>query len=301
MRRVRQAYLWVAFFASGVLLQACASTGVNDKAMVLATDAAGMQAVDAPDGALRVMTLNVAHGRGTGFHQLLQGTGTTVGNLDRIASLLARENIDVVALQEADGPSFWSGNFCHVNYLAEKGAFAWQFHGEHVGTAGLSYGTALVSRYRPGNAESVVFDPALSLTRKGFVVSTIDWPGRPGMQVDLVSVHLAFESERARRAQARELVDVMRRRGRPMVMMGDFNTALQREDSALQYIALELGLETWLPGAEAMQTFPSNGARLDWILLSGELQFNAFRVLDDEVSDHSAVVAEIIPSHTAGL
>jgi endonuclease/exonuclease/phosphatase family metal-dependent hydrolase len=42
-----------------------------------------------------------------------------------------------------------------------------------------------------------------------------------------------------------------------------------------------------------MVTFPKTGRRLDWILVSPQLEFADHRILDDPISDHYAVVAEI--------
>ena len=46
--------------------------------------------------AVRFMTLNVAHGRSDGFHQLFQPDGRLIDNLDAIAELMRSERIDVV-------------------------------------------------------------------------------------------------------------------------------------------------------------------------------------------------------------
>ena len=277
-----------------LLLQACATTELRSVPEVRSIGVYSTAVADEQDNSLTVMTLNMAHGRGQGFHQLLQDTGTTVNNLDRIATMLSREAVDIVALQEADGPSFWSGNFSHVEYLAQAGEFAWSLRGEHVGGAGLSYGTALVSKLEPREPQTVTFDPSLSLTRKGFVVSTIDWPGIPGMQVDVVSVHLDFSSEDIRRKQSEELVSVLRQRDRPVIVMGDFNTNWTSEGSAVQHIASELGLDAYRPEAEGLQTFPLLDERLDWILVSEGLRINTCRTIDDVMSDHKGVVASIV-------
>ena len=69
----------------------------------------------------RVMSLNLGHGRGEGVHQLLTSDVGIHDNLERVAGLLKREAPHVVALQEADGPSIWSGGFDHVATLAEAG------------------------------------------------------------------------------------------------------------------------------------------------------------------------------------
>ena len=57
-------------------------------------------------------------------------------------------------------------------------------------------------------------------------------------------------------------------------------------------LAKALSLKVWKP-EENVVTYPSRGTRLDWILISKELQFRSHGVLPDELSDHRAVVAEI--------
>ncbi|MDB4304092.1 endonuclease/exonuclease/phosphatase family protein [Desulfosarcina sp.] len=289
--------LRISIVLSVVFLQACASAelltvpdvqlfGVADKEQVLPVAMA--------DPGLTVMTLNMAHGRGDSFHQLLQTTDTTLGNLDAIAVMLNREQPDVIALQEADGPSFWSGNFNHVAYLAERSPYSWAVNGQQVAGIGLAYGTALLSSLELQQPQAITFDPSLAMIRKGFVVSTIDWPGQPDMQVDIVSVHLDFSSESTRRQQARELIAVMRDRGRPMIVMGDLNTDWHHEDSTVRLITAELDLNAHSPDAQGLETFPFSGKRLDWILLSKSLEFSSYHVVSEVLSDHRGVVAKVV-------
>jgi len=281
---------------SVVLLQACTTAELRTVPAVQSFGISAERQVQPASTAasgLKVMTLNMAHGRGDSFHQLLQTTDTTLGNLDAIAVMLNREQPDVIALQEADGPSFWSGNFNHLAYLAERSPYSWAVNGRQVEGAGLAYGTALLSSFELQQPQAITFDPSLAMIRKGFVVSTIDWPGQPELKVDIVSVHLDFSSEFTRRQQARELIAVMRDRGRPMIVMGDLNTDWQHEDSTVRLLAAELGLDAHSPDVQGLETFPLSGKRLDWILLSGELEFNSYRVVSDVLSDHRGVVAEV--------
>ena len=67
---------------------------------------------------LKVVTLNLAHGRKDGLNQLLKSAGAIYSNFEEIAVFLENAGADVVALQEADAPSFWSGSFHHVQLLA---------------------------------------------------------------------------------------------------------------------------------------------------------------------------------------
>jgi endonuclease/exonuclease/phosphatase family metal-dependent hydrolase len=283
-----------ALLPACLVLAGCATARLDDVPPVRAYPATGAAApaADRHDDTFRLMTLNVAHGRGESFHQLLQTPATTRANLDGIATLLGSSGADVIALQEVDGPSFWSGNFSHVDYLAHKSAFAYAVHGAHVNGLGLSYGTALLARHDLRNPRTITFDPALSPVPKGFVVSTVSWPGQPGIEVDVASVHLDFASAATRRQQARELIDTLKARQRPLVVMGDFNNGWQ-ENSVVREICRELALTAYAPEATGLATFPALGQRLDWILVSAGITFRSYRVLADSVSDHRGVIAEL--------
>lgn len=299
----RMQLLRIGVICAVIFLQACATVERRAVPEIQYFGIAGpvlLQPVRDAGADLKVMTFNMAHGRGDSFHQLLQSTETTIANLDAIALMLTREQPDVVALQEADGASFWSGNFNHLAYLAERSAHSWAVNGQQVQATGLSYGTALLSSLELQQPQAVTFDPSLSMIRKGFVVSTIDWPGQPGMRVDVVSVHLDFSSEFTRRQQARELIaELQGRGGRPLIVMGDLNTDWHPEDSSVRLIANELSLSAYSPAGPGLETFPWSGKRFDWILLSGELSFSSYRVMSDVLSDHQGVVAEIVlnPQH----
>ena len=238
------------------------------------------------------MTLNIAHGRGESFHQLLQRPATTLANLDSIATLLQASGAHVVALQEADGPSFWSGNFSHIDYLAHTAAFSRSVHATHANGLGVAYGTALMAHLDLRDPRAITFDPALSPVPKGFVVSTASWPGNPAVEVDIVSLHLDFASQSIRKQQAQELIDILQDRQRPLIVTGDFNNGWQ-ENSTLRHICQALALRAYRPEAPGLDTFPALGKRLDWILVSPEIAFRSYAVLPDTVSDHRGVIAEL--------
>ena len=281
----------------GPLLQSCATNNLQSTPAVQSyqTPQAEVFASDGnSDAALTVMTLNIAHGRGDSFHQLLQRSATTLANLGAIATLFKTADADVIALQEADGPSFWSGNFNHVDYLANQASFENSVHAPHVDGIGLSYGTALLANLELQNAQAITFDPLLSPIPKGFVVSTIRWPGRPCVEFDIVSIHLDFASKSVRRQQVAELIETLQGRKRPLIIMGDLNSEWRLQDSAVQYLSRELDLSAYNPERTDLNTFPAFDERLDWILVSAELEFRSYRVLADEVSDHRGVIAELV-------
>jgi hypothetical protein len=64
-----------------------------------------------PDSVLRVAALNLAHGRKDNFNQLFVGKKSHKQYLNDIVDVLKQYRPHVVALQEADAASRWSGCF----------------------------------------------------------------------------------------------------------------------------------------------------------------------------------------------
>jgi len=290
--KIKLTVLW-AVMTGMLILNACATTELRSVPLVSSVDPAHAVSAVAGTSNLKVMTLNIAHSRSDGFHQLLQNSDTATKNLDAIMAVLLAQDPDVVALQEADGPSFWNGGFDHVGYLAKFDSLSNYVRGEHVRGPNLSYGTALISDLALREPLSVVFSPGLSPLTKGFLVSTIAWPGMPFIEVDVVSVHLDPFSPAVRSKQAMEMIRALRQRHRPVILMGDFNTDWQGEQSALRLITAELGLKSYQPDNPELQTFPPLGKRFDWILISEQFEFVSYAVLPDVVSDHQGVVARL--------
>ena len=255
----------------------------------------GANEADAPP-ALRLLTLNVAHARRHARHQALLAEPALRQNLAAIAAVLRREGADVVALQEADGPSAWSGGFDHVATLAELSGYPHAFRGEHnpfsLGKLDLSSGTALLSRLPLAAPRSRAFGESWRDT-KGFVAATVASDALGGRELDVVSIHLDFLAERIRRRQVEHLVEQFRHHERPLVVSGDFNCEWSERRRSLDTLRRELRLRPLESSAHA--TFPSWRplVRLDWILVSDELDFCGYRTLPDRLSDHLGVVAEI--------
>lgn len=242
------------------------------------------------------MTLNLAHGRNLSLHQSLVRRAALDANLAGIAAALRREAPDVVALQEADGPSAWSGNVDHVEAVRDLAGFGHAFRGEHgsfrVGGFRASYGTALLSREPLRETESVPFDQSWR-DDKGFVRAVVDAPGFPDLEV--VSVHLDFLRPKIRRRQAARLIAELGQRRGPRVLMGDFNCGWSgTERCVLSSIANGLGLVAWRPH-ERLASFPSfrPTTRIDWILASPGIRFRSYATSSARVSDHLGVVADI--------
>jgi endonuclease/exonuclease/phosphatase family metal-dependent hydrolase len=253
---------------------------------------------------LRLVTLNLAHGRNRG-HQALQARARLERNLGSVADMLAAAGADVVALQEADGPSAWSGNFDHVETLSRLSGIGHFFGGHHSHTAWerfrlpLRYGTALLSRFPLHSAESHRFSDSWRDT-KGFVVGTVRIPHWDDLELDMVSLHLDFLVPRVRRRQVSRLIDTLHRRGHPVVLLGDLNCTWHQQPEIIDLLTRELRLHAHQPDAHT-PTYPAYRPlrRLDWILISHELEFgDTHQSLPHRVSDHLPVVADLARRET---
>jgi endonuclease/exonuclease/phosphatase family metal-dependent hydrolase len=243
--------------------------------------------------ALSVMTLNLAHGRGSGRNQLLQSTQSITANLVQVVDLLKRIDADVVALQEADGVSFWSGNFNHVGYLAENAGYPEHRLAVNVQGRHFAYGTGFLSRYQILQTVKHTFSPSPPTLTKGFLLSSIRGPLGQDVVIDVVSVHLDFSRAGVRERQIDEMIQIMGKRSRPTIVLGDFNSEWPGKASAVRDLAKEYQMRPWQPDRDDLGTYSEGRKRLDWILISDELDFLDYQVLPDVVSDHQAVFARI--------
>jgi len=278
--------------ATLAILVACTTPAHLPAAKVETFSIVGLQPA-LSSNSIKVVSLNAAHSRSMGLHQILQSGDKARANLDAMATMLSRENADIVALQEVDGPSIWSGRFDHVEYLARKVGYSTTVRGTHMKTPGLDYGTALLSRFPMSNAESHGFGNALSIIRKGFVISELRWASRLDTTIDVISLHLDPIRSGVRKHQVRELMAVIKERGRPVIVMGDFNDDLQDADSAARLLADSLGLTTHGSLCEDCHTHRRMKNLVDWIIVSPELSIESFEILQDDVSDHYAVSATL--------
>ena len=84
MRRLRNSLRLLTLFLllPGIGLQGCATANLNAAPAVRAYSADDERVhgvKETREGRLRIMTFNIAHGRGESFHQLLQNSTTTIG------------------------------------------------------------------------------------------------------------------------------------------------------------------------------------------------------------------------------
>ncbi len=126
---------------------------------------------------LRLVTFNIAHGRGLTPIQGLTSLRKLRLNLRRIADLLGKLGADIVALQEIDECSVWSGSFDHLDYLrahAQIPHAAFGINNRRAGLVNLCYGNAILSRFPIAETETIVFGKQ-KLGEKGFCSRKSTW------------------------------------------------------------------------------------------------------------------------------
>jgi endonuclease/exonuclease/phosphatase family metal-dependent hydrolase len=244
---------------------------------------------------LKAITLNLAHGRKDSMNQWLVGEEKIRSNLDDIADFLRRSEADLVALQEADKASRWSGGFDHVAYLAEQAGYQYYAHAEHAQLWMGTYGTAVLSRWPITEAMGLTYPDSPPTASKGFTLVQIEWHnpalGPEPVTLDVISVHLDFSRKSVRLQQIDELMEVIDAREGPIVLMGDFNSEWLAEEYLVESTRETSRLHVYKPASEDLATYKA--LRLDWIMLSRRLDFTHYRVEPEPLSDHLAVVAEI--------
>ena len=246
---------------------------------------------------LKVMTLNLAHGRKDSMNQLLLSKDSIRSNLVDIAVVLQQQQADVVALQEADAPSRWSGNFNHVTLLAQQAGSPAYIQTSHASSWLFNYGTALLSRLPFTATLQHTFQPSPPTMNKGYTLGQIAWQPKAddskAILLDLVSVHLDFSRKSIREQQAAELKETLIDRDHPMIILGDFNSDWFADEKVIRALTDNTGFHVYRPEAQDLGTYNSSNKLLDWILISEELEIRSLTILPEIVSDHSAVVAEI--------
>ena len=250
---------------------------------------------------LRLVTFNIAHGRGLNPVQGTTSARKLRANLRRIAALLARLAPDIVALQEIDERSRWAGNFDHLDYLRVHAGFAHAAFGinnRRGGMFNLCYGNAFLSRHPLREAETVVFGRR-SVGEKGFLFVEADVAGRC---LPLVNVHLPFSSRMQRLRQLDRLVSWLREKHRvrspawsvPPVICGDFNNPGTSNDATASLLSHLGDYCDYRLHPGVGRTFPSVLPRrtLDFIFLPAGCTGARCEVVPALLSDHRPVMAD---------
>jgi endonuclease/exonuclease/phosphatase family metal-dependent hydrolase len=250
---------------------------------------------------LRLVTFNIAHGRGLAPIQGFTSPQKLKANLRKIAKLIDELAPDVVALQEVDQRSLWAGNFDHLEYLRLHTGFEHALFGIHnrrSGLLNLSYGNALLSRFPIVESETVVFGQR-RVGEKGFLFAELDIGGRI---LPLVNIHLHFSSREHRLRQIGRLLAWLREKQRlsrarwhvPALVCGDLNNPGTSADATAALLSHLSDYGEYVLHPATGRTFPSPlpGRLLDFVFLPGACTVSNCEIVRCYLSDHRPVVVD---------
>ena len=252
---------------------------------------------------LRILTLNIAHGRGLSAYQGFCGARGIQRNLLRIARLLEREGADIVAMQEVDEDSHWNQRIHLLDFLkAEVGCPHSHLgvHNRRGGRLPLAYGNGVLSQFAIEHAEHHAFGTA-QLGEKGFLYTE---HALPSGHLPVVNLHLDYKSRRRRIEQIERLIEYLQARRAQQggetyfapLVCGDFNSRSGKPNDAVRH------LFRYLEEQCAYRLYPENGRTfpsllpthcLDFILVPPSFKVLRCEILRAYVSDHRPVLIDL--------
>ena len=257
----------------------------------------------------KVVAFNIAHGRGPTDDNWEEEGKSKAERIEQIASLLKRLDADVVVLNEVDFDSSWSGRQNQANAIAELAGY--RFHVEQRNLdfgfpfASWNFGNAILSKH-PITETSVVDFPPLKewedwlVGCKRGVVCQINPPGQSPFRI--VAVHLEHRNEPVRVQSSKQIIDLAKLGGHPLIAAGDFNStpvgfpqSNQTCENALDVLVAskQFQILPQSPPGPAELTFSSYGPKstIDWVMLPPDWAVESYEPVDSDLSDHRPVVA----------
>lgn len=251
---------------------------------------------------LRLLTFNIAHGRGLSFYQGFHGEKKLRKNLEKIGEVIKRSQADIVALQEVDQDSHWNKRLDLLEIIQGHSGHMHQLYGINTTRTGkkrLSYGNGVLSRFPVHLWENNPFGQA-TLGEKGFLYAEIEVGGH---QLPLINLHLDFRSRQRRINQVERIIKFITDKSCPNhrdkqvapIICGDFNSGSHRVDDAVAHLIQFIkGHGDYKLYPQGMRTFPSTlpTKTIDFILLPAAYRKTHSEVLRTYTSDHRPVLVE---------
>jgi endonuclease/exonuclease/phosphatase family metal-dependent hydrolase len=273
-------------------------------------DDAAAGATNASD-MLRIVTYNIAHGRGLADDNWRGGTpDERLARLEQIAELLKTLNAEIVVLNEVDFDCSWSGGVNQAEQIAKLAGYPHWVEARNLDFRVLvwtwRFGNAVLSRYPIASARDVPLPSEVGWEtflagKKRSVICEID---PPSGRVRIIATHLSHRSESVRAASAKIISVLVDDSKDPIIVAGDLNStppgfphsnADGQNAIALLDATGKFRRFPMTPPDESAMTYPSIRGRsvIDWILIPASWRFREYRVIASELSDHRPIVAEV--------
>lgn len=240
---------------------------------------------------MRLVVYNIRYATGTGpaFNLPLPGMGYLRSNrrvLNELTEFLRQQDADVIGLIEVDIGSVRSGMVNQAEFIATSLG--------HYSTFECKYGAASVNQYLPivrKQANAFLSAPRVHGERFHYFDSGIK---RLIIELELEDVcvflvHLSLKY-RHRQYQLRYLHELIEKSVKPVIVAGDFNTFWGTHE--LYLFMKAAGLRS--ANEKGLFSYPSKAPRveLDFILVSGQIDVQDFRIPEVQISDHRPLVCD---------
>ncbi len=273
----------------------------------------GAEAAPPLDGTLRILTYNIAHGRGWAPSNWTSEHPTArLRRLDEIADLIATLDADIVVLNEVDFDSTWSHGVNQAAHIAHRAGYAYSAEQRNMDARVLfttwRFGNAILSRYPIVDARVVALPgyawyESLLAGKKRSLACTMTSGGH---SVTVVAVHLSHRSEHLRVRSIDTLTHATQPMVHPIIMAGDFNSTppdfphtMQDHNGTNALACLDdIGYARHPADSPAVaeMTYDTRTptAVIDWIVIPSTCEFEHYAAVDSHLSDHRPVCATIL-------
>lgn len=265
-----------------------------------------------PRDRLRVLTYNIAHGRGLAESNWDGGdSDERLSRLEKIAVVLREADADVVILNEVDFDCSWSNGVNQAKFLAEEAGYRYRVEQRNLDFRVLfwtwKFGNAVLSKHPLSNAQ-VVDIPGYSITeellagQKRALRVDIEFGGN---DICVIAAHLCHRSAAVRTQSMEVMLEVARTLEGNTFIAGDLNSSppgfrntASKEANAISLLD-DLNIfqrrPVERPTSPEQFTFRFGEIQtvIDWILIPVKARFADYQVIDTELSDHRPVFAEI--------
>ena len=229
------------------------------------------------------MTYNIHHGEGVD------------GKIDllRISEMIARENPDLVALQEVDKGVLRTQRRDFPEELAALTRMTCIFS-NNFSHQGGEYGNAILTKLPILKSANSRYQSSRNREQRGLLHVTVEFQGEP---LVFMNTHIDYRSDDTERlASVVEAEEIIRNyAGSPIILCGDFNDV---PDSAVHVRLKEHFRDVWeMIGNGSGLTYSSEhpAKRIDYIWISKDQRLRPLRVWVEETpaSDHLPLVADL--------
>ncbi len=200
-----------------LVLQSCSKGGSGDEPAPVLNPPSTVQQAKATSGdTLRIMTYNIHHCNPPSK----EAAGTI--ELNTTASVISKENPDIIALQEVDVNTKRSGFTDQAQLLAQKLGMTAYF-GKAINYDGGGYGVAILSKFALSNSVTYPLPETANPSSEDRVLAVSSINFRNGRSIYFGSTHLDVTNAGNRDLQAAEINRIAGLQSAPFIVAGDMN------------------------------------------------------------------------------